>query len=195
MKTRIILITHPHTDWTMRGQYQGHIDVPLNDTGYVMIDKLVKRLSDEIIDCVYSCDLQRTFQTAAVVAASKDIKHITDIRLREGRWEIQEDVHDYPLMPFYKELESKEEILERAIDVMTEIAEAHIDETVFVVSHWGLINLFISYILNHDYKFNDIYLGIFQALNFLEYESGVWRCVQINDDQFLYKKNSQSNTN
>lgn len=186
MKTRIILITHPHTDWTEAGHYQGHIDVPLNEHGLKAVDKLVDRLKEESVQCVYSSDLKRSSQTAEAVALSKNVEHISDPRLREGRWSIQEDGEGFPLLPFPVPVESHEDVQSRMLGVMTEIAKAHAGETVFVVSHWGATKMFVSYILNHDADAHERYRGVLAALNIFEYDdAGVWHCVSLNDDSFL----------
>jgi len=185
MKTKVILITHPHTDWTVAGRYQGHLDVPLNDLGFQAVDKLVKRLAEESIQCVYSSDLKRSFQTADAVAVSKGVSHVSDARLREGRWEMQESVDGYSLLPFPVLVESRSDVQARMVEVMTQIAEDHAGQTVFVVSHWGAASMFVSYVLDNESAVKESYHGTLAALNIFEYDNGDWYCVLLNDDTFL----------
>jgi len=185
MTTKVLLITHPHTDWTLEGQYQGHIDVPLNDVGLRMVDALVRRLGEESIACVYSSDLQRSYQTAEAVAVDHGVKHIADVRLREGRWEKQYDIHEFPLLEFNKDIESERDVQERMIEVLSAIVEAHQGETVFVVSHWGATNQFIKRVLEIDSGDHGEYRGTLAAINTFEYEGGHWHCLGLNDDAYL----------
>lgn len=185
MKTKIIVITHPDTSWTTVGRYQGHVDVPLNEVGLAKVAKVVERFSDEAISCVYSSDLSRSFETAAAIAKDHNIKHIADLHLREGRWEKQQGSYEYPLLPFYTELETQADVIKRGCKTIEEIAEKNSGETTLIISHWGITNLFITNVLKNDSNFHDQYLGILAAVNIFEFDSGIWRCLSLNESGFL----------
>jgi len=69
MPTRIVFIRHGETDWNRIKRIQGHIDIPLAETGLAQARRLAVRLAREAregqrIDAIYSSDLMRAQQTA-----------------------------------------------------------------------------------------------------------------------------------
>ena len=68
MTTRIYLIRHGSTTLTMEDRFSGAIDVPLSDAGRYQAQRLGQRLADDRVRAVYCSPLQRTVETAAIVA-------------------------------------------------------------------------------------------------------------------------------
>ena len=66
--TRIIAIRHGETTWNVDGRIQGHLDIPLNDTGLWQAEQAGRALEGESIAAIYSSDLQRAYATAEAVA-------------------------------------------------------------------------------------------------------------------------------
>ncbi|MEN9936613.1 MAG: hypothetical protein RLZZ387_3192 [Chloroflexota bacterium] len=68
--TVFYLVRHGETDWNADGRWQGYADIPLNDAGRAQARRLADRLRHESIrfDAIYSSDLQRSWETAAIVA-------------------------------------------------------------------------------------------------------------------------------
>lgn len=62
--TELLLIRHGETDFNRQLRFQGHVDVPLNETGLAQARRLAERLADEPLDLVVSSDLQRARATA-----------------------------------------------------------------------------------------------------------------------------------
>jgi alpha-ribazole phosphatase len=88
--TRVILVRHGATEWNRGHRFQGHQDVPLAELGRQQAERIAQRLRKERVTSVYCSDLQRTRQTAEVVAASGDAPLQTTNQLREmsfGVWE------------------------------------------------------------------------------------------------------------
>src|SRR5210317_401562 len=83
MTTTIILIRHGLTDWNKEGRWQGNEDIPLNDTGIAQAEALGKRLANWPIEALYSSDLKRAAQTAAILGAAVDLQPIHDRCWRE----------------------------------------------------------------------------------------------------------------
>ena len=85
MSTRILFIRHGETAWNRIKRIQGHIDIPLAETGVAQARRLAERLAHEAhgdrrLDAIYSSDLQRAQQTAAPTALALGLA----LRLVEG---------------------------------------------------------------------------------------------------------------
>lgn len=70
-KRRIVyLARHGETDWNAQNRWQGHTDIPLNETGRAQALSLAERLRGRRLTCVHASDLLRAQQTAGIVAAA-----------------------------------------------------------------------------------------------------------------------------
>ena len=88
--TEFVLVRHGQTDWNVARRYQGQMDIPLNAEGIRQAEVLAELLAPETYDAIYSSDLQRALQTAALLQRGRNIAVIPDARLREigfGEWE------------------------------------------------------------------------------------------------------------
>jgi probable phosphoglycerate mutase len=86
----IYAFRHGQTDWNKEGRIQGHLDVPLNDTGRAEGRRLARALRLLPIRLVLTSDLSRAVDTATIVlreAVAKgwhsEVPVIHDPRLRE----------------------------------------------------------------------------------------------------------------
>ncbi|PJF49008.1 MAG: histidine phosphatase family protein [Chloroflexi bacterium] len=151
------LIRHGQTDWNLQGRWQGQTPhaPPLNTTGLAQAHALATTLAQQAAHtpfrAIYSSDLARAHQTAAILAARLGLGVRCDPRLREvnlGAWEgmLGEDVARlYPEMlderrrnPAHARPPCGETVLElatRMSQALTDIANAHPDENVIIVSH------------------------------------------------------------
>jgi len=73
MPTQVLFIRHGETDWNRVKRIQGHIDIPLAQSGIEQAQRLAERLAREAgdgarLDAIYSSDLQRAQQTARPAA-------------------------------------------------------------------------------------------------------------------------------
>ena len=64
----LFIFRHGQTDWNAAGRFQGHIDVPMNDTGREQARALIEPLSGADLQAILSSDLQRAAETARIVA-------------------------------------------------------------------------------------------------------------------------------
>lgn len=64
---RLILVRHGETEWNRRGQFQGQIDVPLNDNGRQQGQQAADFLKDIPIDFAVSSSLARPKETAGLI--------------------------------------------------------------------------------------------------------------------------------
>jgi probable phosphoglycerate mutase len=80
---RLVLLRHGRTGWNHSGRAQGHADVPLDAEGEAQAKVVAPVLAALDPVAVWSSDLARAAQTAAVVAAEAGLEPLLDPRLRE----------------------------------------------------------------------------------------------------------------
>jgi len=145
------LVRHGQTDWNVQRRYQGHTDIPLNSLGREQACELAAELNGNQIAAIYSSDLSRALETAAILAQQTDAEVIPDLRLREismGEWEgrtlfeVNQELPDGAAGLAYTEAhsrapggESLSEVAERVRAFANEIAERHAGQIILVVMH------------------------------------------------------------
>jgi broad specificity phosphatase PhoE len=162
--TTILLARHGESDWNRAKRWQGHADRPLTDQGREQARELADRLADTELDAVYSSDLQRAHETAEIVAEAQGLE-VTALRdLREvdvGSWSgltRSEAEQRFPEAyarwlaggEGWDDGETYEQLSERVIRAIREIATAHPGERVLVVAHGGTIRTVHSAALGVD---------------------------------------------
>lgn len=161
MTTTILLIRHGQTDWNAQSRWQGHLDIPLNETGQAQTQALARRLASWPIQAVYSSDLQRAAMTAVPLAAALNQQPTFDPLWRErdvgdfGGLTSQEAKERYPdiwatmknglLTP--PNGEDWQSLRARAAAAFEQVAARHEGEMVAVVSHGGTLVNVIAHVL------------------------------------------------
>lgn len=84
MNTRIFLIRHGATILTAEDRFAGSINVPLSDQGREQARRLSIRLANENLTAVYASPLDRTMETARILAQP----HGLEVQPRDGLREI-----------------------------------------------------------------------------------------------------------
>lgn len=82
---RLILVRHGETEWNRRGQFQGQIDVPLNDNGRGQGQQAADFLKEIPIDFAISSSLARPKETAELILQNHSQ---VQLDLSEPLWEI-----------------------------------------------------------------------------------------------------------
>jgi len=144
----LLLARHGETDSNRERRWQGQRDTPLNDAGREQARALARELAADPPDAVYCSDLLRARETAELVAAPLGLTAQPDPRLREadvgelagrsvadlpGGWDRPLDY----LLARHPDI--FEEMRARVIAALGDIAAAHEDERVLVVTHGGPI--------------------------------------------------------
>jgi probable phosphoglycerate mutase len=166
MTTRLFLIRHGATQLSAEDRFAGATDVELSDEGRHQASLLAARLADDHVVAVYASPLQRTLETARVLAAPHRLSPLTREGLREidhGRWEgltraevesrYGDEYARWEEDPFTFAPAGGEcglDVMARALPVIRDIVEAHRDQNVIVVSHKATIRLIISSLLGFD---------------------------------------------
>ena len=53
-KRKFLFLRHGQTDWNLQGRFQGHSDIPLNETGLAQARLAAERLSGQGIELIIS---------------------------------------------------------------------------------------------------------------------------------------------
>ena len=147
------MVRHGETDWNRESRFQGQSDPPLNASGRRQAHELAQRLRGESLDTVYASPLRRAYETAEIVAGGLGLEVQAVDALREvflGAWEgltLSEVEARFP--EGYRRWvghrdgwhggESYDELAQRVIAGLLEIAEAHEGGRVLAVTHGGPI--------------------------------------------------------
>ena len=151
--TIILLARHGQSDWNATRRWQGHADRPLTAKGREQAQALAERLAHIQLDGIYSSDLRRAADTARVVADAQGLELVEVPALREvdvGSWSglTREDAEErFPEgfarwrdgFPGWDDGEEYDEMAQRVIGAVVDIALANEDGRALVVSHGGPI--------------------------------------------------------
>ena len=163
MRQRIILWRHGQTDWNIENRFQGHSDIPLNQTGILQARRAAPLLLALRPDKIISSDLSRARQTAEALSEISKLPIAIDAGLREtngGNWEGKtgEENRAADLNRFVTWLdgnderageigERRSEIAERSVAAIMRALDQSIENLV-VVTHGGTARVIIGKMLN-----------------------------------------------
>ncbi len=166
MTTRVYLIRHGATELSAEDRFAGGTDVDLSAVGRWQAERLAERLADDKIVSVFCSPMNRTVETAVIIARPHGLAPIPRDELREihhGRWEtllrseveklFPDEYAAWQVDPFTfapQGGESGLSVMARALPVIREIVVTHDGENVAVVSHKATIRLIISSLLGFN---------------------------------------------
>jgi len=155
--TRIIAIRHGETAWNVDTRIQGHLDIPLNDTGLWQARQVGQALADEPITAIYTSDLLRAQVTAQAVADTTGAPLILETGLRErsfgqlqGRTfaeiesELPEEARRWRQRDPHFEPDGGESLIvfrERITRITDQLVRRHPGELVVLVAHGGVLDV------------------------------------------------------
>ena len=157
----IYLLRHGETDWNKEGRLQGHTDIPLNSSGRTQIKNAAEVLADLSfpIDLILSSPLVRAYESAQIVADRLSYENeniIVEPLLIERRFGLGEGLtvaerkDKYP-DGIYPEMESYEDLIERARSVFDKIVKTYGDrENVLAVAHGAILTAVLTAITNGE---------------------------------------------
>jgi len=157
--TRILAIRHGETAWNVETRLQGHLDIPLNDTGLLQADRLARALTGrEAVDAIYASDLSRAHTTAQALAHAMG----QAVRLHEGLRErhfgvfqgrtfaeVEAEWPEHAVQwrkrtPEWTPPGGGESLLrlhERIVNTVNELAVQHTGQQVVLVCHGGVLDI------------------------------------------------------
>lgn len=161
----LYLVRHGETEWNKNHTIMGHMDSPLTPEGVRQVEATAEKLKNVHFDAIFSSDSPRTQRTADIIRLDRKLAIQTSKLLRErnfGRFEggssakyhetvdhlLQKkekmDEQEQWKFKFDESMESDEELADRFIVQLREIAASHPNETVLVTTHGGCIRLFLT---------------------------------------------------
>ncbi len=139
--TTLYIIRHGETVDNVAKIMQGQRPGKLNATGVQQIEELAEALRDVHFDAVVSSDLQRSYDSAMIIAARRTMDVVTTPLLRERDWGdfTGRYILDLKGLPMPDNVETMDEMLKRARAFLDWVKEHYPDQTVLAVGH-GIIN-------------------------------------------------------
>ncbi|GEN33403.1 MULTISPECIES: histidine phosphatase family protein [Aneurinibacillus] len=158
---RWIWVRHGETADNRERRYLGHYDAPLTDRGKKQAKAAARRLEKETIHYVYTSDLERCRETAAIIASPHRLAVMEVPELRElnfGRWDrktyeeimqtdkqLAEKWYNNPYETAPPGGESLAELGNRVSRWLFALEkQMHPDETAVLVTHGGPIRWFLT---------------------------------------------------
>ena len=199
MTTRLYLVRHGATQLTAEDRFSGAANVYLSDEGRAQVEHLARRLADDNISAIYCSPLDRTTETAVILAKPHRLTPLPNEGLREishGHWEglsrkeVEERFRDeytaWESDPFTFAPEAGESgisVLARALPVIRQIVVDHKDKNVLVVSHKATIRLILSSLLGFDERgYRDRLDQAPACLNILDFQDAVHARLMLFND-------------
>lgn len=152
----LLLARHGETDWNREGRWQGWADPPLNETGRRQAQELAEELHTTPFDAVYSSDLRRAHETAAILAAPHGVPVLVDADLREidiGSWSGLTRAEIETRFPDGRrpDGETREQHAARVLAAVERIAGEQLGRRVLIVTHGGTLRALHGHISDEPY--------------------------------------------
>lgn len=144
--TLLYLVRHGETNWNLERRIQGSTDIPLNDTGRAQAATTGRLLANREWDAVVSSPLSRAYETASIIAGEIGLAAPTTLDTIVERHYGDAEGLDYDQIAarFPNDApvpgrESHEEVAERVVPALIDLAERYPGKSLVVVSHGGVI--------------------------------------------------------
>ena len=155
--TRIVAVRHGETAWNVDTRIQGHLDIPLNNTGLWQAEQLGQALAGESFAAIYTSDLQRAHATAQAVARTtgaplqavqglreRSFGHFPGRTFAEIDAELPDDARRWRKRDPHYAPEGGESLValrERIAHTVTALAAPHAGEQILLVAHGGVLDV------------------------------------------------------
>lgn len=200
-RTELLLIRHGQSAAVVPGA-PGSSDPPLSELGRDQAAALADRLAPRRIDAVYASNLARSVETAEPIAAGRGAAIIRDRDLREvdlGQWSNggyrqRAAANDPEFLRFVAAgrwdlipgSEGDGPFRHRVMTAVHRLASAHVEQSVAVVCHGGVVNAVLAEILGIERStFTPVENTSVTIVRF-DAASDRWLVVTLNDAAHLY---------
>jgi len=195
--TRFILMRHGQTQWNREERFRGRADLALDETGRRQAEVAALRLKEEHAVAVYCSPIRRALQTAKIVGEKlnlpvQPLEGLIDLHF--GSFEGlsgEEATKQYPELyrlwlqrPHEVRFpggEGLEDVRQRVVPAVEQLAAKHKDQTVILISHKVVCQLLMCAMLGLD---NSHFWQVRQdvnAINIFELRDGAPLIISVND--------------
>jgi broad specificity phosphatase PhoE len=171
------IVRHGETEWNARDILQGQSDSELTNLGENQARSLAHELQNVHFDAVFSSDLLRARRTAEIMAVERKLAVKTSQLLRERNWGRYDGVQanifrkeSRALLEKFRKLsrekqwkfkyapdiESYEEIFDRLVVFIKEVAVAYLGRTILVISHLDVLRTLLIHLGNTPKEINNL---------------------------------------
>lgn len=198
METILYLVRHGETEWNRNGRWQGHADIPLTEDGRQQARALAARLLVENIrvDRVYTSDLSRASETAAIVAdvIGREAVALPDLReIDIGGWSgltRAEIVDRFPgafqTVFHAPDGETHAAFVRRIVDAVLGLIERHPGEHIMLVTHGGSVRSLLGYVFERQRRPDQsVPLIGNTSITELRLSEDGWRVVRMSDNAHI----------
>lgn len=139
--TTLYLMRHGETIDNARQVMQGQVQGELNEKGILQAEEASLRMAGTVIDAIVASDLNRSIQTARIMARPHGLEVTTTPLLRERDWGDFTGCYipDLKGQPWPPNVESLDLLLTRARAFLDFIRNRYNGQTVLAVGH-GIVN-------------------------------------------------------
>ncbi|MBQ9941246.1 MAG: histidine phosphatase family protein [Clostridia bacterium] len=188
----LYFVRHGYSTGNRNKIFYGHYDGELDVLGHKQAECVAEYFRNIHLDCIFSSDLVRAYDTVEPLAQQKNMKIITDKRLREifaGEWE-NKSVEELFSGEYAKDYgvwkndiarsrctggESVSELRERVYGAVLDIAQNNDKKTVLISTHATPIRVLKSCFLGEDIsKINDYGWVPNASVSKITYDNGNW---------------------
>jgi broad specificity phosphatase PhoE len=193
----LYIVRHGNTDWNQSRRIQGHLDIPLNETGRAQARRAGLRLATLGATALYSSDLRRASETAQLIGQSLGLSVVQTPGLREinfGAWQglsspqIRErdpDVYaarranPYDVAPVGAE--TWRQFYDRALQAVDDILASTAAQRLIVVTHSGVCTAIGLRALGLDCTGERTFESHNCGIHTIAVQGTAWRVVAFND--------------
>ncbi|KVT17990.1 histidine phosphatase family protein [Burkholderia ubonensis] len=204
--TQILFIRHGETAWNRIKRIQGHIDIPLADSGLAQAQRLAARLARETrdgarVDAIYSSDLMRAQQTAQPAADALGLPLVLRAGLRERAYGIFQGHDSTEIEARFPDAyaawqtrdpgfepeggESQRAFYHRVLHALEPIVAAHPGGRIACVAHGGVLDCVYRFANGLDLAAPRNYQLLNTSINVVDYVDGRANVVQWADVSHL----------
>lgn len=192
---RVVFIRPGETEWNKIGRWQGIVAIPLNMHGIAQAKRLAKFVRNINLDVIYSSDLRRAKDTAAVLSEYTNVPFHYDERLRErdmGQWQglTTHEIQDWYKVPYEKLLadpdnvpvlrgESRAQVSKRVNACFQDVI-AKEGETIGIISHTTAIRTILAKLATVDDPYNMKFHNM-SVTTLTANDDGSWMISQLDD--------------
>lgn len=179
---KLYIIRHGELDKKFQGKLVGHIDAALSKKGKDQAHKLGKFFYQTKIDLIYTSDLQRTSDTAQIIAAYTNSEVKQSEMLREisfGQWE-EKLISELPACQAGESTHAPDgefymDFVKRVTAFAKELGKDQKNQTICIVAHAGVNRELIRYFCQYP-------LSVF-----IEQTVGCINCIEVMDGETVLK--------